>query len=240
MTWEQATRIPSIEETLDDQWLQLRSEFPLRPLGIGKTAIKIREEDRSHIHLIGSTQEGKSKFIEFLTRGDIRRKIGFCLLDPTAGGQTLYDVLKWCCHKKLKKVCLIDPYHRFQFNKVIGLSPFLYLADGQPTDKLKETSISDFQDTIRIFSNTKDFADTFRIERYFPAVLTALYDAKRPLRDIKYFTNRLYSKQRNDILKHADDDTFLDLEEAFKTTTSYIHFQSTINRMQRLFKGTLG
>jgi len=236
---EVGKRIPRIEETLDEQWLQKRTKYPLRPLGAGKEAIKIREEDRSHIHLIGSTQEGKSKFIEFLIRGDIRRNIGFCLLDPTSGGKTVYDVLKYCCYKKLTKVCLIDPYHRFEYNKVPGLSPFLYLANGYPTDKLKETSISDFQDTIRNFSNTKDFAETFRIERYFPAVLNALYDAKRPLQQAKYFTNRLYKAERREILDCTDEDTRLDLLEAFGNPVSYTQFQSTVNRMQRLFKGTL-
>ena len=240
MKFEEATRTPSIDETLDEQWLQMQSNYPLRPLGTGIEAIKIREENRSHIHLIGSTQEGKSKFIEFLIRGDIRRGIGFCLLDPTAGGKTVYDVLKWCCHKKLEKVCLIDPYHRFQYNKIPGLSPFLYLKDGTKTAKLRETSISDFGDTIRNFSGTKDFAETFRIERYLPSVLTALYDAHRPLSDAKYFTNRLYKAQREKILDQTDPDTALDLSDAFSTVTMFRDFQSTINRMQRFYKGTLG
>jgi hypothetical protein len=235
-----ATRIPNIDETLDEQSLRIRSRYPLRLLGMGQEAVRIREEDRSHIHLIGSTQEGKSKFIEHLIRGDIKRGIGFCLLDPTAGGRTAYDVLKYCAYKKIEKVCLIDPYHRFQYNKVPGLTPFLYRAGGVPSDKLKETSVKDFQDTVRTFSSIKDPAETFRIERYLPAVLTALYDAKRPLSDAKYFTNRKYKDERDEILQTTDEDTAAQLDEAFKTQIAYNQFQSTINRMQHFYKGTLG
>lgn len=240
-SFEETTWTPSFEDIIDEQWIGLHSEYPLRVLGFHENgALRITEEQRPHIHIIGTTQEGKSKFIERLIRGDIKRGIGLCLLDPTTGGKTVYDVLRYCAYKKIEKVCLIDPYHRYEFETITGLSPFLYTSEGKKSDFLKETSIKDFQDTTHTLFNVKDEATQMRIERYLPAVLSVLYDNKRPLRDVEYFTNRIYKNQREKLLENADIDVRLDLEEAFTDRQAYYNFQSTVNRMVRFFKGTIG
>ena len=237
------TRTPSFEDALEEEELKLTTKYPLRNLGLIKNENKrllITEEQRPHIHIIGSTQEGKSKLVEYLIRGDIKREIGCCLIDPTTGGKTVYDVLRYCAYKKIKKVCLIDPYHRFEYNTVPGLSPFLYTSEGLKSDYLKEMSVKDFQDTSHVLFNVKEESSQMRIERYLPSVLNALYDAKRPLRDVEYFTNRIYKHQRESILRTADNATKLDLEEVFSSLMSFSAFQSTVNRMIRFFKGTIG
>lgn len=214
---------------------------PLRTLGFhGNSALRITEEQRTHIHIIGSTQQGKSKFIERLIRGDIKRGLGVCLLDPTTGGKTVYDVLRYCAYKKIKKVCLIDPYHQHEYNTITGISPFNYTSDGAKSDYLKQINVTDFMDTLRVLFNVKDPSDQMRIERYMPSVLSALYDAKRTLYDVKYFTNLLYKTQREAILDEADNSTRIDLEEAFISRQAYSNFQSTVNRLVRFFRGTIG
>lgn len=218
--------------------------LPLRLLGYksDETALRITEEQRPHIHLIGTTQEGKSKFIERLIRGDIKRGLGCCLIDPTAGGKTVYDVLRYCAYKKIEKVCLIDPFHRWEhtYNTVVGVSPFLYTSEGKRSDFLKETCLKDFQDTVNVLFNVTDETQTMRIGRYLPAVLNVLYDNKCPLRDVKYFTNRLYKNQREKLLENAEDASRLDIEEVFSDRQAYNNFQSTVSRMKRFFQGTIG
>lgn len=232
------------DDIIDDVFLATNSQYKSRLLGITKTGkrLEITEESRPHIHIIGTTQEGKSKFIERLVRGDIKRGIGFCLLDPTTGGETVYSVLKYCCEKKIEKVCLIDPYHRFEapYYTVPKLSPFLYTADGIKSDKLREVSISDTLDTVRILFNVKDPSEQPRIERYLPAVLNVLYDSQSSLRDARYFSNQDHIEARKERLIWGDPDSQADLKEAFSNHTAYFNFQSTINRMQRFFKGTMG
>jgi hypothetical protein len=235
-TWTQ-----NFDDVEDEFELALHTKYPLRLLGLHDNgALRITEEQRPHIHIIGSTQEGKSKFIERLIRGDIKRGIGCCLIDPTTGGKTVYDVLKYCAYKNIKKVCLIDPYHRHEYNTVAGLSPFLYTSEGIKSDYLKEMSVKDFQDTTHVLFNVKEEASQMRIERYLPSVLNVLYDNKRPLRDVEYFTSRIYKKQREMLLSGADNASRLDLEEAFNSFHAYTTFQSTVNRMMRFFKGTVG
>lgn len=242
-TWKEVTRIPTFKDAVEEAEMELTTKYPLRELGLITSTnkkLRITEEQRPHIHIIGSTQEGKSKFIEYLIRGDIKRGIGVCLLDPTTGGKTVYDVLKYCADKKIEKVCLIDPYHRHEYNTITGLSPFLYTSEGRKSDFLKETCVKDFQDTTHTLFNVKDPSDQMRIERYLPSVLNVLYDNKRPLYDAKYFTSRIYKAQREKLLEQADNASRLDLEEAFSSFHAYTAFQSTVNRLMRFIKGTVG
>ena len=79
-----------------------------------------------------------------------------------------------------------------------------------------------------------------RIGRYLPSVLNILYDNKRPLRDVEYFTNRLYKHQRETLLEEADNASRIDMQEVFNDRQAYTNFQSTVSRMMRFFKGTVG
>jgi len=198
------------------------------------------EEERPHAHLIGSTQEGKSKFIEHLVREDVRRGFGACVLDPTTGAKTIYDILRWCCDKKVKKVCLIDPHARWEYNKIVGINPFLYKKDG-PSDKLKKASLINITDTIQILFNTKDPAQTSFINRYVEAVLNCLYNASAPLSDARCFTNQAYVNQRKEVLSASKptDPHRIDLEEAFRNAKQFEHLQTTINRLQGFFRDPL-
>lgn len=208
--------------------------------------LRIREEQRTHAHLIGSTQEGKSKFIEHLIREDIRRGFGVCLIDPTTGAKTAYDILKWCCAEGIEKVCLIDPHHRWEYKKIAGINPFLYKKepDGSLTKspKLSKTSIDSIVDTLRILFQTKDPAQTSFINRYLPAVLHCLYNAQAPLSEALYFTNQVYIHQRRELFSHTDEHApyLLDLEEAFKNARQFEHLQTTINRLKAFFQDPLG
>ena len=48
----------------------------------------------THTHIIGSSGTGKSKFLEWLIRQDIKNRQGLCVIDWHG---TLYkDVLRWC------------------------------------------------------------------------------------------------------------------------------------------------
>jgi hypothetical protein len=206
----------------------------------------ITEEERPHAHLIGSTGEGKSKFLELLIREDIKRGFGVCLLDATKGAKTLNEILKWCAYKNVQKVCLIDLHERWKYHKVPGLNPFLYKKekDGSQTKSqmLRKTSVDSIRDSIRILTNTKDPAQESFINRYLPAVLNCLYNAQAPLAEAQYFANRIYATQRNEILSYTDsnDPDFLDLQEAFSNNRQYEHLQTTINRLNYFFHEPLG
>ena len=59
------------------------------------------QERETHMHVIGSSGSGKSKFLEQMMRGDLDNRQGFCLIDPH--GSLYQDVLHYCSHKVLSR-----------------------------------------------------------------------------------------------------------------------------------------
>ncbi|HEY0429708.1 MAG TPA: DUF87 domain-containing protein [Pyrinomonadaceae bacterium] len=120
----------------------------------------ISEEERiDHCHILGTTGEGKSKFIEYLIREDIRRDNGVCLLDPTDRAEIAYNILKFCIQEGHEKVCLIDPH----LDKITCTQPF--------HEKYKEATVANVMDMIRILFGSKDASETPVIQKYLPAII---------------------------------------------------------------------
>lgn len=82
-------------------------------------------ERKIHTHVIGSSGSGKSKFLEWMMRGDLRNRQGFCLLDPHG---TLYnDVAAYAAHHVLDRELVL--LNLSQPDAVIGFNPFRRAAD---------------------------------------------------------------------------------------------------------------
>jgi hypothetical protein len=67
-----------------------------------------------HMHVMGSTGEGKSKFLEHMIRQDIINGDGLCLIDPHG---SLYDnIVKWITLNQYdlssRKIILLNPSTR--------------------------------------------------------------------------------------------------------------------------------
>ncbi len=141
---------PTLEETVTKRFKELRSKYPLRSLGVGvEGQVLISEEEREdHVHILGTTGVGKSRFIEHLIREDIRRGNGVCLLDPTDRAETVYNILKFCIKEGHKKICLIDPHTQ----RLSAVQPF--------HPQHKQATVANVMDTIRILFGSKDAADT--------------------------------------------------------------------------------
>ena len=65
----------------------------MKPLFLGYDAkekpIRLKPDDRKiHMHVLGSSGSGKSRFLEWMIRGDLKNRQGFCLVDPHG---ELYD-----------------------------------------------------------------------------------------------------------------------------------------------------
>ena len=89
--------------------------------------VTLSATDRAtHMHVIGSSGSGKSKFLEQLIREDLNNRQGFCLIDPHG---TLYkDVLEYASHKVLKRDIVLLDLSKPEF--VIGFNPFRKAKDG--------------------------------------------------------------------------------------------------------------
>lgn len=217
-----------IEETL-------RTKKPLTLLGTGEEQVWLKEEEWEHIFSLGVTGAGKSKFTEYLVRQNIDRGHGVCVLDPSENGDTMYNILRYCYKKKLKKVCLIDPFHRFEFNTISVINPFHYKFS------YKDASVAHISETIQTVFGQKDSADTPRINKYLPAILRILWHSRSTLQDAVYFTHQNFLTQRQKMYEELDinDRDKITVESAFRTVFTQEHLQSTINRLQPFFDDTL-
>jgi hypothetical protein len=213
-----------------------QSEYPLRDIGTNLEAgtFWLSEEERAdHLHILGTTGEGKSRFIELLIRGDIQNGNGVCFLDPSENGDTMYRILRYCASIGFEKVCLIDPHQR-------------PLACIQPFDKkYKAASVANVDSTIRTVFQTKDAAETTRINRYLPALLRVLWSSGMTLRESVYFSdyeNAGYKARRMEILSRLDidDRDRVMLEGVFKNYPRFEqYFSSTVNRLEPYWDSTL-
>lgn len=191
------------------------------------------------MHILGTTGEGKSRFIEHLIRGDILAGNGVCLLDPTDRAETCYNILRWCASQGFTKVCLVDPHTIHSLNRITCLQPFHRKTSYQTA------SISNLMDTIRILFMTKDAAETPRIQRYMTALLSVLWKAEMTLHEALYFTdfrNPIYRARRKYILDQCNelDRNRITIEDAFDNYTRWqMYFSSTINRLEPFFDSTL-
>jgi hypothetical protein len=199
------------------------------------------EEQRPNIHVIGSSRQGKSYFIEWLMREDINRGLGCCLLDPSAGGSTAYRLLAYCTEQQKQNVLFIDPSHAYApHKKVPSLRPFQYDRDGTARPRLRQLSVDTLMRALRDLYGVKDPAEQSRIERYLPLVFAALYDAEVPLVDARYFTNKRYKAAQEEILSYTTEDIRTDLREAVSSYVGNVNFQSTVSRLLRFVRGQIG
>src|ERR1700741_315288 len=93
---------------------------------IGK-GVHIKPEDRkTHMHVIGSSGSGKSRFLEWMIRGDLRNQQGFCVIDPHG---ELYDaVVAHCAHRVLKRDIVL--LNLSEPGTIVGFNPFRRSPDG--------------------------------------------------------------------------------------------------------------
>jgi hypothetical protein len=210
--------------------------------------INITEEDRSnHMHILGTTREGKSKFLEMLLQGDIDGGFGATLLDPSDNGATCYDVLRYCMKKNYHKVCLIDPHD--YATCIPTINPLKWKGAGA-TDAV----VANLMESVQVLWGQTGFENTPRIATYLEAIFTVLYATGNPdlgkerlactIPDAIAFSvkdNLMLNTLREKILScsHKYDDARLKLEEVFHANgkqTYLYEYISTTRRLAPFFK----
>jgi type IV secretory pathway VirB4 component len=103
----------------------------MKPLVLGhgpdEAEIRLSPDDRqAHAHVIGSSGSGKSKFLEWMMRQDLKCGQGFCLIDPH--GTLYHDILSFCGHKVLERdIVLLDLSNPAN---ITGFNPFKKASEG--------------------------------------------------------------------------------------------------------------
>lgn len=248
-SFDEATRIPTVDESIKQLWKQSKSGQPLRILGQGTEGMfaLTEEEINFHTHIIGTTQQGKSYFIQHLIREDIDKGVGVCYLDPTGLGKNARAILKYCAYKGHKKVCVIDYMDHFRSGAagvIPGINPFYRTFDkelGKYVPRYKSASVNKAVDSMMVLYNVRDQADVGRVSYYLPAVFSALAQADGTLYDSVYFMERdnaLYEMKRGEILDSSGifDSYRIALEGVFgnKSPQKWNEFITTARRFSTI------
>jgi hypothetical protein len=216
----------------------------LRSLGIGaeKEVLVTEEQRSSHIHVIGTTGMGKSRWLEKMIRDDILSGKGLCFLDPSHKGNTMKRVLAFCERIGFKKVLLINPHDRHKYKKIVPLNPFR---------EYKTTTVEHVYSTIRVLFDMKNQAQFAFVEHYMPSLIGVLWQAGFTLAESIYFTdfyNALYRKHRERILERSEyysakrgetDHDAIRIRGAFTNLTTFREIGSTFRRLNPVFHETL-
>lgn len=261
-TFDEAFRpVPSYENILDTFTKRMMSDHPVRLLGYSKDGeVWMSEEDReNHTQIIGTTGEGKSKFIEMMICKDIeslmkgKSKAGVCFIDSSDNGNTMKKVLRYCCQKKFENVLLIDPRHIHDkdYNYVVPINPFGKLVEFENRTAYNtpsEAIQAHIAESIRINWESQ-FQTEAIISEYMPYVIQALHGANATLSDSLAFVHRHEREWRERIINRCGDSTVSNIfATIYKNEREYDKFGSTRRRfdpyrhsvLQMMFGSTKG
>lgn len=180
----------------------------------------------THMHVIGSTGVGKSKFLEHLIREDILNNNGLCLIDPH--GYLYNDIVQWCETKRFlgrKKILLFDPAEEgwtFAFNPLkVSSSTLSFHVDCM------------VQACAKVWGG-EDTDKTPLLKRCLRVIFHILAEKKLSLLDAQYLINPAGSEPKEYITQNIQDPIIRQQWEYFSNLNDkqfYDTFSSTINRM---------
>jgi hypothetical protein len=152
------------------------------------------EERQAHMHVIGASGSGKSKFMEQMMRGDLDNRQGFCLIDPHG---TLYrNVLDYAAHKVLNRdIVLLDLSRPEQ---VIGFNPFRK-GKGDVSVQVDRR----IRATLHAWG-VENADQTPTLERTLRLVFTTLLELELPFHQAQHLINFESSEIREQLIARLD------------------------------------
>lgn len=158
----------------------------------------VSEVERENLHIIGAPGSGKSRLLELFVRHDIDRLLeeerqgihpkdgracGFCFIDPSENGDTIYKILSYCAEVGFDRVLLIDPYLFNSHKKFPAISLF-------GVDKTYwESSTNYLVDAFRVLYEVADLSRTSYITTYLTALFSILHYTDLTGAELIYFTD---------------------------------------------------
>lgn len=173
-----------------------------RPIAIGHVdGRKVRlsvDRRATHMHVMGASGQGKSKFLEHCIREDILAGHGVCLIDPE--GDLFKNIVAWCASLRLhetlhrRRIHLFDPSNpdwRFRFNP-------LYVHENEKPRHRVDNVI----EALAQVWGGEDSRNTPSIRNTIRAILTVLMSKGYSLSEAFYLTTTADHEQIVAYLTH--------------------------------------
>lgn len=184
----------------------------------------------THMHVIGTTGSGKSKFLEWMIRGDIRNGEGLCLIDRH--GSLYEDVVKWCAYHNLldRDIILLNPS---EGDYVKGFNPF------QKSQAELSVQIDNQITVILRAWGTENTDETPSLERWLRCVMEAIVEKEQSIVASEYLIDFFEPEVRDyltsSLSRQLTQSDWRSISEAKTPRQFYIDMQmlSTRNRLTR-------
>ncbi|MBM3282735.1 type IV secretory system conjugative DNA transfer family protein [Candidatus Gottesmanbacteria bacterium] len=151
--------------------------------------VLITDKDRSvHMHVIGTSGKGKSKFLEHMIEQDIRNRQGLILVDPHGD---LYDaIVKYCVRQRIpaKDVVIIDPN---EDDWAFGLNYLEY----DPAIRTASSHTSEVMKGIAKVFGGEQIETMPQLQRWERDALTALVEGRLTVTELNPFMRYEYIRQ---------------------------------------------
>ena len=204
----------------------------MKPLFIGFSEdgerIELTDEDlQTHVHGIGATRTGKSKMIEWLARELVRRKQGFCLIDPHG---TLYDdLLRWLTYlQPNREILLFNPSFD---QRIVGFNPFHSQYGDVSTQADRRVKA-----TIKAWGATST-DETPRLERWLRSFYHVLIERGYSLEVARYFFSFKEKQIRDYLTQSIESDLIRNEFDELSQHTRFRDFSEQIESAKnRLFR----
>lgn len=204
----------------------------MKPLFIGYgedgNRIQLTDNDlETHLHGVGATRTGKSKMIEWIARELIRRREGFCLIDPH--GTLYWDLVRWLTYLQPKReILLFDPSYE---NRVVGFNPFQAQVGDAST--LADRRV---KATIKAWG-ANDADETPRLERWLRSFYHVLIERGYSLEVARYLFSFKEKKVRDFLTRSIQSDLVRNEFEELSHLTRLPDFTGQIESSKnRLFR----
>jgi len=161
----------------------------------GAPVVLTPEERQAHMHVIGASGSGKSKFMEQMMRGDLDNRQGFCLIDPHG---TLYQsVLDYAAHKVLDRdIVLLDLSRPDQ---IIGFNPFRREKAGDLSVQVERR----IRATLHAWG-VPNADQTPTLERTLRLVFTTILELELPFHQARHLLNFESSEIRERLIDRLE------------------------------------
>lgn len=191
-----------------------------------------RAERKAHMHVIGSSGSGKSKFLEWMMRRDLDNRQGFCLIDPHG---MLYDeVLQYAAHHCLEQD--IVPLNLSDPKAIIPFTPFRRTEGGDVSVQVDEKTAL----TLAAW-NARHSDETPTLERTLSLIFTAAIEENLSLPDLRHFINFESKEIRAHFIERLESplvqDELVQLQ-LLRRQEWHAEVLSTRNRLFRLLRST--
>ncbi len=160
--------------------------------------VRITPEERAgHIHIMGSTDEGKSFCLENMIRQDIRNKNGLCLIDPHG---TLYDkIVRWCVTHEIfdrRKIVLLNPSDN---DWAFGFNPFSVYDENEDQDI--SGRVDSIAEAIATVCGGQDIDAMPQLRQSIKLVIYTAMEKDLTLYETRYLMNPIKAKIRKYLTK---------------------------------------